>query len=105
VLSAVDSWHERVQEQLIPTEIEVPPGSFAVVVLRALTPAQWAPAGAFPFQSDVDAALLEIEHRFGDVPGMLDPKKAAEYSVSRMSTTTTPRWIPQACPPQVPKRP
>ncbi len=78
VLSAVDSWHERVQQQLIATEIEVPPGSFAVVVLRALTPAQWARAGAFPFQSDVDAALLEIEHRFGDVPGMLDPKKAAE---------------------------
>jgi len=63
---------------LIPAEIEVAPCSFAVIVLRALTPARWAPAGAFPFQSDVDAASLEIEHRFGNIPGILDPKKAAE---------------------------
>jgi len=78
VLGAVDARHERVQEQLIPAEIEVAPCSFAVIVLRALTPARWAPAGAFPFQSDVDAASLEIEHRFGNIPGTLDPKKAAE---------------------------
>jgi len=61
----------------IPAKIEITPGSFAVIVLRALTPARWAAAGAFPFQSDVDSASLQIKHRFGKSPGILDPKKAA----------------------------
>ncbi len=78
MLSAVDSWHERVQEQLIPTEIEVPL-EFVRGGRATGTHARTMGTGrGLPFQSDVDAASLEIEHRFGNVPGMLDPKKAAE---------------------------
>jgi hypothetical protein len=78
MLGAVNAWHERVQEELIATEIEISPGALAVIVLGAFEAALRASARAAPFKANIDPLALTIELGLGNVPGILNSKEFLE---------------------------
>ncbi len=95
MLGTVDAGNQRMKVQLITAQIEVAPNAFAMIVFGALATARWATTRAAPLKSDIDAAVLEIELGFGDIPGVSNAQQATQQFGIAHSTSLRrpPRFL------------